>query len=159
MRWPSTLCLIDLGALLQAPTHTVDGTLARLGLSGQGAVTATVALLAKTGTVGAVSVLRAVVQACADVTSIARPPGVAVALALDALAVSTAPLTLTWAAARAVIATPPVLASTDTIEAVTVVGAVVGARLLRAIVALVTLITHTLQLRADRGTLTVTRAG
>jgi len=109
MRWSSTLCLIDLGALLQAPTHTVNGALARLGLSRQRAVTATVALLAQAGSVGTVSVLRAIVQARADIASIARPSGVAVALALNALSVAAAPLTLTGAPARAVIATPAIL--------------------------------------------------
>jgi len=128
--WTSTLCLVNLGALLKAATHAVDGALARLGLRRERAVATAVSLLAETGPVVAVPVLGAIVQADASIACVSRPAGVAVARALNALAVSAATLTMSGAASGAVITTPAVLARAHSVEALSVAGAIVGASLL-----------------------------
>lgn len=153
--WTGTLSLIDLGALLEASTNAVDGALAWLGLSRKRAVTAAVSLLAQARSVVAIAVLGAIVQASADVASITRPSRVAVAFTLNALSVSAATVSVSWATACAVLATPAVLARAHTIEAVAVVGAVVGACLLRAVIALETLIALAGHLGSEWHTLTI----
>lgn len=97
MGWSSALSLIDLGALLEASTDTVDGALAWLWLRRERAVSATVSLLAQAGSIVAIAVLRAVVQACSDVAGISRPSWVAIAEPLNALAVAAASLAITGA--------------------------------------------------------------
>jgi len=114
------LGLVHLGALLQATSHAMDGALAWLWLGRKGAVTAAVSLLAKTGPVAAIPVLGAVVQASADVTSVTRPTGVAVAFALNTLSVSTAALSMTRASASAISSTPSVFTRADSVEALSV---------------------------------------
>lgn len=159
MRRAGSLCLVDLGALLEAATDAVNRTLARLGLSGKGAVTATVALLAEAGTVAAVAVLRAVVQAGTDIACVSRPAGVAVALALDALAVAGAPLTVAGATRSTVDTTPAILTRANTIKALSMLGAVVLAGLLGAIVTLVAFVANALHLSPNRDALTIAGAG
>lgn len=160
MRRSSSLGVIHLGALLEAATHAVDSALARLGLGGKRAITATVSLLAQTGSVGAVSVLRAVVQTGANIASISRPARVAVALTLNTLAVARATLALSGATSGAVSTTPSVLTRADTIEALSVSRAVrIPTGLLGTIVSLVPLVTDALHLITDGNALTVSRAG
>jgi hypothetical protein len=162
----STLELVHLGALLQAAAHAVNGALAGLGLRGERAVATAVTLLAQAGSVVAISVLRAVVQAGADVASVARPAGVAVALTLDALAVAAAALAMSRAAGVAVLTAPAVLARADTVEARTVAGAAIAntvvpltvARLLGAVIAGVASVANARHLGANRDAHTVARA-
>lgn len=149
---------IDLGALLEAPAHAVDRALAGLWFGRKGAVTSTVTLLAQACPVLAISVLAAVVQASTNIASIARPAWVAVARAFNALAVAVASLAVTRAATRTVVTTPTILARADAVKALAVATAVVGARLLRTVVSLVTLVALARHLRSNRHALSVARA-
>jgi len=102
--------------------------------------------------------LGAVVQARPGAASIARPSRVAIALALDTLAVSAASLSVSGTTASAISASPSVLARTHTIEAVSVSRAIVRASLLRAIIALVTFIALARHLGVNRNALAVSGA-
>jgi len=102
--------------------------------------------------------LRAVIQAGAHVASISGPSGVAIALSLNALSVSRAALSVSRATSSAVSASPSVLARADTVEALSVSRAVIGACLLRAVIALVSLIALACHLSSNRHTLSVSRA-
>jgi hypothetical protein len=166
MRGSSTLCLINLGALLKTATNAMNGTLTRLGLRRQRAVTTTVSLLAEASAVVAVSVLRAIIQAGSDITSIARPSGVAVTLPLDTLSVSTAALSISRAASIAVSASPSIHARALAIEALSMSRASIAlliflsitvAVLLGAVITSVFLVTDALHLVSDSNTLSVSR--
>lgn len=131
-----TLVFVDLGALVQAATHATNGALARNRGSGQGAVTATVAGHAQAGTVVAVAMVRAIVQAGAGVAVIAGPPRGAEAGAVVAFAMAGAFHSSHTRAARcAVITSIPTVAVALTLPAIThaIARAVIWARTLGAI--------------------------
>lgn len=159
MRRSGSLSLINLSALLKAAAHAMNGTLARLGLRRERAITAAVSLLAEAGTVVAVSVLRAVVETGLDVAGIAGPSGVAVANSVNALSVAAALSSVSGADRVAVLTTPSVLARALSVEALSVSGAAISllvlltlavAVLLTAVVSGVSLVADALHLSSNR---------
>jgi hypothetical protein len=146
----------------------MNGTLARLGFRRQGAIATAVSLLAQAGTIVAVSVLRAIIQAGTNIAAIARPSRVAIAVTLDALSVSTAALAVSRAAGVAVSTAPSVLAGAHTVKALAVSRAAITglillpvtmAVLLGTVISSVLLIADTLHLVADGNALSVSTAG
>lgn len=126
VRRAGSLRFVDLRTLLETTTNAMDCTLARLRFRRKRAVTASVSLLAQTSTVVAVPVLRAVIQACTDVTCIARPARVAVTHHIHAFAISTATLTIAWATPFTVSTTPTVVARAHAVKALAVAVAAVA---------------------------------
>jgi hypothetical protein len=114
--------------------------------------------LAEAGSVVAVTVLGAVIEACAHVTGISRPARVAVALALHTLSIAAAALTMARAASSTVCTTPSILARANTAEALSVARAIVGASLLGAVISLVALIALACHFSSHRNTLSISRA-
>jgi len=123
MRRAGTLRLVHLGALLETPTDAVNRALARLRLRGKRAVTASISFLAQASPVVAVPVLGAIVQTSADIASISRPAGVAIALALNALPVATAALSVTRATSITMSTTPSIDTRALAVEALSMTRA------------------------------------
>jgi len=112
-------------------------------------------------------VLGAIIQASSDIARVARPSWVAIALALNALAVSAAALSVSGAAGIAVGSSPSVLARALAVEALTMARASVAflvllaltmAVLLSTVVTSVLLVADALHLVSNRDAHSVTRA-
>jgi len=99
--------------------------------------------------------LGAVIQTGSNIAGISGPARVAVALAFNTFAVATATLTVTWTSSSAVIASPTILTSTNTLKALAMARAVVRAGLFSAIVTLETLVTLARHLRINGNALSV----
>lgn len=81
---------IHLSALVEAAAHATDGTLTWDRSGGQRTVFASIARIAQAGAIAAVTVVRAIIQACLVIAVVPRPSRRAVASVIAAFAMARA---------------------------------------------------------------------